>query len=208
MQDRSITERVYTYCLAQNMDDGWAEEDQHANFQKLLEIATFARHPLKGASVLDVGCGTGDLVEVLQEHGIQEYLGIDLVKPSIGLARTKHPQHVFEEADFLEFELNQPYDFVLASGTLALRLETDNYAVMEALIEKMWESARHGVAFNFLSPKHEGQTDDALFLYEIDRILSFCRKAATGAAVEHQLNHAGADSQFLQAHVYLSRTGR
>jgi SAM-dependent methyltransferase len=202
-EDISITEALYTYCLEENLADGWAESDKYDNFQKLIEIADRTRHPLKGASVLDVGCGTGDLVSFLQEHGIGEYLGIDIVKASIDIAYQKHPRQVFDRADFLKIELEHKYDFVFASGTLAAILDTDNYAVMEAFIEKMWASARVGVAFNFLTPKYEGQTDDTLFLYDLDRVLASCGKVASGAKIEHHLNHAGYDSKFLQAHVYL-----
>ncbi|WP_224243183.1 class I SAM-dependent methyltransferase [Hyalangium gracile] len=202
-EDRKITEKIYTYCLMENLDDLWVEEDQHENFKMLLEIEGLARHPLKGASVLDVGCGTGDLVAVLEPYEVGEYLGIDIVEPSIGLARVKHPHRVFERADFLAVELKQKYDFVFGSGTLALRLETDNHVIMEALIDKMWEAARVGVAFNFLVPKHEGQTDDSLFLYDLDRVLSFCGKVTAGARMEHRMNHAGPEGLFQQAHVYL-----
>jgi SAM-dependent methyltransferase len=201
-QDRMITEAIYIYCLRENLDDGWVEEDQLANFEKLLEIAQRAQHPLKGASVLDVGCGTGDLVDVLTEQGISEYLGVDIVMASVDLARVKRPEHRFEVADFLAMELTRPYDFVLASGAMSVRLETDNYVVMEAFIEKMWKAASKGVAFNFLVPQHEGQRDDALFLYEPGKILAFCEKVAPEARVEHVLNKAG-QAQFQQCHVYL-----
>jgi len=201
-QDRMITEAIYIYCLRENLDDGWVEEDQLANFEKLLEIAQRAQHPLKGASVLDVGCGTGDLVDVLTEQGISEYLGVDIVMASVDLARVKRPKHRFEVADFLAMELTRPYDFVLASGAMSVRLETDNYVVMEAFIEKMWKAASKGVAFNFLVPQHEGQRDDALFLYEPGKILAFCEKVAPEARVEHVLNQAG-QAQFQQCHVYL-----
>lgn len=204
-QDRMITEAIYIYCLRENLDDGWVEEDQYANFQQLLQIARLAQHPLKGASVLDVGCGTGDLVDVLTEQGIRDYLGVDIVMASVDLARVKRPGYRFEVADFLELELPQPYDFVLASGTLALRLETDNYVVMEAFIEKMWKAASKGVAFNFLVPAHEGQTDDSLFLYEPEKVLAFCQRVAPEARVEHVLNQAGGEAMFKQCHVYLYR---
>jgi SAM-dependent methyltransferase len=203
--DKKITEEVYTFCLKENLADGWAGKDKYENFQNLIEITKRTAHPLKGASVLDVGCGTGDLVAFLHKYEIGEYLGVDLVKPSIELARQKYPGHEFKIADFLKVQLRHRYDFVFASGAISMALETDNYAVMEAFIDKMWKSAQVGVAFNFITPKKPGQKDDTLFLYDLDRVLESCRKVAPRAVLEHQMNEAGYNGIFLQAHVYLCR---
>lgn len=202
-KDRTITEELYDYFLKHGEDDGWGERDKYGNFQSLIKIVDFAYFPLKDASILDVGCGTGDMAGFLRGFDIGEYSGIDIVELSIKFAQLKYPKENFKKADFLRAKIDSTYDYIFSSGTLAAVLSTDNYVMLEAFIEKMWRHTRHGVAFNFLTKGSENEIDDTLFLYDLDRVLSICKKAAPKTRVEYILNRAGDTLEFLQTHVYL-----
>jgi 2-polyprenyl-3-methyl-5-hydroxy-6-metoxy-1,4-benzoquinol methylase len=47
--------------------------------------------PLKGARVLDVGCGSGYFLHRFQEYGAGECHGIDLMETRIAIGRERYP---------------------------------------------------------------------------------------------------------------------
>lgn len=75
----------------------------------------------EGARVLDIGCGTGDLLSALKpSFGV----GIDLGQSMVDAARAKHPDLDFrvgdgEDADFLS-SLPGPFDVIILSDTIGL----------------------------------------------------------------------------------------
>jgi len=103
------------------------------------------------------------------------------------------------------FETDKRFDYVFSSGALAAVLSTNNYELMAAFIQKMWELAKIGVAFNFLTREYPQDKDNELFLYDLDEVLSLCKQNAPGAKIELKQNHAGDDLDFLQTHMYLLR---
>lgn len=202
-KDKQINEQFYSYFLRHNQDDGWGDTDKFGNFKLLSDIVSYTNKPLNDTSVLDVGCGTGDLYKYLRQEGVKKYLGIDIYHMSVKYARMKYPEGKFETSDFLEFQTNQQFDYVFSSGALAAVLETDNYQMMAAFIAKMWSLATIGVAFNFLTREYPKDKDNELFLYDLDEVLSLCKQNALDARIEYQQNHAGDDHDFLQTHIYL-----
>ncbi len=70
-----------------------------------------------GARVLDIGCGTGDMLAALRPaHGV----GIDLVAEHVAEARKRHPELHFEHLRAEDVQrLDGPFDYILISQTLA-----------------------------------------------------------------------------------------
>ncbi|MDQ3907424.1 MAG: bifunctional class I SAM-dependent methyltransferase/glycosyltransferase family 2 protein, partial [Acidobacteriota bacterium] len=66
----------------------------------------------EGASVLELGCATGDLLAAMNPR---EGVGVDLSPRMIGLARRKHPRLYFIEGDAEQLPLARPFDYVLMS---------------------------------------------------------------------------------------------
>src|SRR5215216_4568027 len=95
----------------------------------------------KTLSVLDIGCGMGDLIDFLQmrDASIGSYLGIDLVGPFIELCRLEYlPPCEFRKANFISrsFAPAQRFDLVVNMGVLVSRVL--NYeAYVEYCIAKM-----------------------------------------------------------------------
>ena len=204
-KDRKITEDLYHYFVQHDSEDGWGERDKYGNFQQLIKIEKYSKHPLANSSILDVGCGTGDMSGFLRGYNIKEYLGVDIVELSIKLAQLKYPKEKFKKGDFLRLQFDQKYDFIFSSGTLAAVLASDNYTIMEVFIKKMWSLTLLGVGFNFLVQRFAGETDDTLFLYNLDTVLTLCKKFVPASQLHYELNRAGDNLEFLQAHVYLTR---
>ena len=157
---------------------GWSSEDnQRLRFQVLLEIAD-----LNGSSVLDVGCGYGDLCRYFAEANLDvDYTGIDQNPAFLQLASRRN--HSFPTKRFLLGEFSQSKlpqcDYVLASGVMAYKVETPGY--VSQMIQKMYRLCRKGTAFNMLR-----RVDDAegqLQTYEPSKVKSFCQGLARKVVV-------------------------
>lgn len=73
--------------------------------------------PKPGETILDVGCGTGQLSGTIARRGAK-VIGIDSSMNMIEQARRNHPQLEFRLADATNFELNQPVDAVFSNAAL------------------------------------------------------------------------------------------
>ena len=71
-------------------------------------------------SVMDVGCGSGQLAALLKDKGIESYCGIDFSEKRIGQARLVCPGFKFVQADAFATELFErgDYDTVLSTEFL------------------------------------------------------------------------------------------
>jgi SAM-dependent methyltransferase len=70
--------------------------------------------------VLDVGCGSGRIGELVLEAGAARYVGIDFSEPMLDLARTRlecfGDRAALTLGDFLETHLDGAFDVILALG--------------------------------------------------------------------------------------------
>jgi SAM-dependent methyltransferase len=109
-----------------------------------------------GDSVLDVGCGFGDLWAYLQGQGIEvDYTGIDLSPDLIAAGCEQYPGLKLAEGDIFDFDpAPKQYDFVFLSGALNENLN-DQGEYARKVIARMVETCRRGVALNLLNANHE-----------------------------------------------------
>ncbi|MFS4447761.1 class I SAM-dependent DNA methyltransferase [Maribacter sp. 2307UL18-2] len=66
-------------------------------------------------SILEIGCGTGNLARYLAAH-FKHYLGIDLSEHMLQLAREKNPEVPFMQADMRNFSTEKRFDLALITG--------------------------------------------------------------------------------------------
>ena len=121
---------------------------QEKRFEALLALGDF-----HGRTLLDVGCGFGDLLAFLHERGIRPaYTGIDICEPMILRCRSRFPDSGarFYVSDVLAHQPAQMPDFVVASGIFGLDAR-DARARIRPTLQRMFSWAREGVAVNFLS---------------------------------------------------------
>lgn len=106
-------------------------------------------------SVLDIGCGMGDLIDFLQmrQASIESYLGIDLVGPFIAQCRQEYlPPCEFRKANFISrsFAPTERFNLVVNMGVLVSRVV--NYeAYVEYCITKMITLSSKYVLFNVIT---------------------------------------------------------
>lgn len=139
---------------------GWTTGRQAVRFEALTS-QLLGRCP----RILDIGCGFGDLNRCLQQKFGEKYhyLGVDLVGKLLdeGRARFSGKNISFLEGDFLDLDLPElRFDYAIASGIFNHRLsDGNNYALIEATIEKALSLCNFGLAFDFLSDKVDYRLD-------------------------------------------------
>lgn len=130
-----------------------------------------------GDTVLDVGCGFGDLFPFLAAQGIDVvYTGVDLSPDLIIEARARHPGGTFFEGDLFDFDpAARSFDYVFLSGSLNEQLQ-DGGEYARRCIARMFETCDKALAFNLLDARNEwvaGRQDLQSFMP--DDVLAFAR---------------------------------
>lgn len=139
---------------------------QKRRFEVLLNIENVI-----GSSVLDVGCGIGDMYKFLTEKDIEvDYTGIDIVPEFIETARNKFPSVRFEHQDILD--IDESFDYVFASGALSFKVE-NNHEHYGRVIQKMYDIANKGVSFNMLDASTHVD-NDTYAAYHPNEIAEYC----------------------------------
>jgi 2-polyprenyl-3-methyl-5-hydroxy-6-metoxy-1,4-benzoquinol methylase len=69
----------------------------------------------KVSSILDIGCGPGQVAQLLRDKGVQKYLGIDFSSERIKHAKRICPEFDFVQTDVFKSDLlsNSHYDGVI-----------------------------------------------------------------------------------------------
>lgn len=126
----------------------WASAaSQQARFEVLLRNVRLA-----GRSILDVGCGLGDLAAFLAERNAgADYTGVDVLAKMVDAARLRVPAARFVQADIFAGQDVAPgrFDVVFGSGIFNLDLG-NNARFLAAALPRMLELARGHVVFNCL----------------------------------------------------------
>ncbi len=155
---------------------GWRDlESQRIRFKVLAQIAN-----LNHASVLDAGCGHGDLREYLNQKytGVQ-YHGMEQIPEFLDLAQLLYghlPGTAFYQGNFMTDELPAA-DYTLINGSLNYR-NTDAGFIFNA-IKRLFSHSRLGLGFNLLS---HIPANDNLVAYPPDKILAYCRTLSNRVA--------------------------
>ena len=109
---------------------------------------------LENFSIIDVGCGFGDLYDFLEKNGydVISYLGIDINDNFIEECKNKYSNSIqFIESDSIPKENSA--DIVFACGIFNAKIdEQDNYDYIKESLESFLTSANKYVIVDFLSP--------------------------------------------------------
>ncbi len=158
---------------------GWKNRlNQRVRFEALIDP-----DKLKGHSILDVGCGTGDLLAFLNEKiNACNYTGIDQIKDFIELAGEKYKAQnkvSFLLGDFWTADLTK-YDYVLASGALSYRNADPNF--IYKMIAHLFSLSKKAFAFNLMEKTE--MKGGGLVAYNKNEILEFCKKLSSNVILK------------------------
>ena len=115
--------RAQNKCSEIEFFDRHAEEQEYDVFtdtakKKLVDAFMELTGVAAGASVADLGCGSGAFTRLLAERGFV-VTGVDLSPKLIALARQRYPDITFEESDIESLHFKDgSFDAVMLSGVI------------------------------------------------------------------------------------------
>ena len=151
------------------------EEGFEARYRVYLEVIRGAAAH-EECSLLDVGCGTARLLDLIKSLGRGEisYRGVDLSPKLIEAARKKHPGADFIWGD--PFDLEEIWsarpDYVVFGQIFTCRLQMSVAEMTDYMLRMLrlaFTRCRRGVVFNVMSAHVDWQRDD-LFHVPFDQM--------------------------------------
>ncbi len=140
---------------------GWENQQAQELRFKILERVIFPH-----ASILDVGCGLGNLYDYLKKRGYDfSYTGADILPEMISRAKVKNPQQEFICANIFTDDLfgDRKFDIVYASGIFNIELGNNDDFLRNAL-RKFVSLSNKFVVFNLLHSR--SKTMEAGYYYQ------------------------------------------
>lgn len=151
----------------------WSSRDsQNKRFEILLDIAE-----IKGASVLDFGCGTGAMLEYMNEHGIGadiRYTGCDILQEALDIAQKKYINQANARFGFFDDFMTESFDYIFISGVFNNKMQ-NNEGYYQDYLRILWERTTKGLAFNMMSA-YVDYYDDGLFYEKPEKAFSFVKQ--------------------------------
>lgn len=108
----------------------WIRKNQYY-YHSLINLFSFLVPPEK--RVLEIGCGTGDLLASLKT---KKSVGVDISPKIIAIARKKYPNLKFYEMDAEELNLEEKFDYIIASDLVSFLYDIEQ-------IFKAWHKVCH-----------------------------------------------------------------
>ncbi|MEA3641068.1 MAG: class I SAM-dependent methyltransferase [Lamprobacter sp.] len=153
---RVDTESFYRHALARYGENAegvhWrSTESQQIRFAVLRDLLP---RDLSRVSLVDVGCGLGDLHAFLSSRNDlpRQYIGLDAVEVMVERARARTGCAILH-ADVLSDPLPEA-DWYLSSGAMALLTEDET----GLFIRRCLSASRQGLVFNLLKGNHQSFT--------------------------------------------------
>ncbi len=130
--------------------------------------------PVEGKSILDAGCGMGDLLPYLYAKSSNfRYLGVDKSENFIEIATKRYEGHQFKVGD----PFRRPeamFDVVLSSGVM--NGNVDNWLVKrKKMIKALWSQTGEVLAFNMAGGLKPIKHDSLIAYADAQEIFDFCK---------------------------------
>jgi trans-aconitate methyltransferase len=185
-QDRDLYRTRYVARLAQYGYDprtlGWAAGKQAERFAVLTSFVPLGQIE----SVLDVGCGFGDLYGYLRQHDYRgTYTGIDLVPELIEEGRTRFVDADLRVADLSDMSGDKTFDLVVGSGIFNAKLRHESSLEhIRSALEKMFAVCRQVTAVDFLTSYVDFERDDLHYMPP-ETAFAFAKALTRRVALRH-----------------------
>jgi SAM-dependent methyltransferase len=165
---------------------GWNKDCQWVRFEAAFEGIREDEH----GSIVDVGCGFGDLLGYLRWRGWNgRYTGVELVPELIEEARKRYasdPAATFISSDVQTFAPPSKADMAVALGVFNHRLHQDNFEFARRTIENMWKQTEKIVVCDFLSTSSDpGRRREDLFYADPRDIYELAARYSRRVSIHH-----------------------
>ena len=128
---------------------------------------------IDGRSVLDAGCGMGDLLPYLYAKSSSfKYLGVDINKGFIEIAKKRYEGHDFKVTDPFSKQLGE-FDVVISSGVM-----NGNYEGWldrrKRMIKALYQQSKEALAFNMAGGLRPIPHDSVIAYADAQEIFDYC----------------------------------
>jgi SAM-dependent methyltransferase len=129
---------------------------------------------LDGKSILDVGCGMGDLLPYIYVRTENfNYLGVDKYSQFIEIAKERYAGHEFRTVDPFIHDIGGTFDVVVLCG--ALNTNEPNWMEnRQRKIRRLFEFANEAVVFNMAGSSVDLPAGKTVAYAKIQDIVEFC----------------------------------
>lgn len=127
-------------------------------------------------SILDIGCGFGDIIPFIQKKTrIFEYTGVDVIPEFVREARKLHPKHKFVVGDYFANPIEKKYDIIIANGSLNSNV-AGNMQFRQKAIRTMFDHVNESLVFNMAGKYPQPKTTKRSNVWFADplEVLKFC----------------------------------
>jgi len=151
---RSVWEQPYFDSTGFDYDQYWLERRKKAEGLKV-RYQIIARAVVKGASVLDLGCGDGALLNYIRTEQGASIQGVDISVQAADLAGRRGVPVKVDDISRPDFEIGGIYDYIVLSEVL------EHLARPEDILAKVRGHFRHAL---FISVPNSGYLWDRIRL--------------------------------------------
>lgn len=152
---------IYAHGLTAQGLQWHSQQSQEVRFHQLLLLL-----PSSTTSIVDAGCGFGDLYLYLTSHSKRtiDYIGLDSLEIMVKEAKQRTGQPIYQ-CDILHEPLVEG-DFYVCSGALNILTQEGGYR----FIQRCYNASTRGFIFNFLEGKKESKTYNYLQADKIEKL--------------------------------------
>lgn len=142
--------------MAQQSGGDLAKVDTSAHSQTYRFMMFTRFNDLRGASMLDVGCGVGDFWSHLHQvaSGVR-YTGVDLSPAMVERCRERFPAARFEAVNLLTWDTDERWDYVTAFAIHNVVTE-NGWEILEAITRRQFELCRVATHLSLLTTRFQG----------------------------------------------------
>lgn len=130
---------------------------------------------LEDCSILDAGCGMGDLLPYLYSRAANfDYLGVDINPGFIEIAKKRYEGHRFEVGNPFNGKFTDKFDLVISSGVMNINIKNWKKHRL-TMIENLFDLAEKGLVFNMAGGFRPMPSDSLIAYADAQEILDFCK---------------------------------
>lgn len=175
--------------------------DPVRHYKRFSEITQHIDASHERASILDVGCGNGEMYSYLTERSIAcDYKGIDICEDLVVQANARFQSNRFEVLDIFDASLSEKeFDYVIMSTIFNLR-HGQTLEYVHNFLKRMYTLCSHACIWNMLST-HVNYMDDDFCYYSPSDMLDFAISELSPCVIlsHHQVSYNYTVAAFRQA---------
>lgn len=148
-------------------------DDQQTQYLRFFELTKNIDLNDAHKTLLDVGCGNGELLKFLNFIGYRgQYFGLDINEALINQAKERFGKDNFFLQDIMADGFNRKFDYVILSGLFNTNVG-QKADWTQAFLVKMFELSKSFISFNAIST-HVSYEDEHMFYLSPEKMLDYC----------------------------------